>query len=202
MKTQTKKIREYDTKILGNQMKINEQESTINELKKKMEEWDQKFADFTSEINRTREEAQKYLNASKHNVTQTEEKQQQQQRNVCKIYETNIKPRTSFISLPFSTTSLDTIRKRQSTLQLDLPNKIPKRNTIREDITNLINDNITNNISKTITEKFITPKPSLANTLFKRHDFSTFITTSIETLLKNPVTNIKSRKRKINEIAI
>lgn len=184
LKSQNNKLREYESKLQINQSKINKHETTINDLKKQMEEWDQKFADLTSEINRAREEAQKFLNTTKQSEKTCDEVQ---------LNEGNVKSHLSHVTLP---------RKRQSTLEFDFPNKKSKGISNKEDITYLIDENITKNISKSITDKFIKPKPTFANALFKKTDFSSFLSSSIETLLKNPLTSIRSRKRKISEVTI
>lgn len=113
----------------------------------------------------------------------------------------NIQPRISNISIPIIRAGIE--RKRQSpiTSALEIPNKLPRIIDNKQEITNLINENITKNISKSITDKFETTVKKAAGSIFKTPDFSAFVSSSIETLLKNPLTNIKSRKRNISQIS-
>lgn len=190
IKTQNDLIREQERKLQEQQTKLHEQESTVADLKKHMDEWEQKYSDLTAELVRAREDRTKPLPSPKESTPVALPNS---------IYKTNIKPRASFsFSAPFQFhTELE--RKRKASISNEIPSKLSRSYRSNEEITNIINENITNNISKSITDKYDNDgkiKNEKINPQAKKSEFSSFISSSIETLLKNPITSIQSRKRK------
>lgn len=137
------------------------------EMKKHMDEWDQKFSDFTGELTRARED----LNSK--SASSTSESS-------ASFYKTNIRPRMAQIrpSLHYNNNnnndkhvllSCDLERKRKSDVNPDVPTKIFR------------------NCMET--------KKELPESL--KSDIGNFITSSLETILKTPITGIRARKRKL-----
>ncbi|KAJ8963636.1 hypothetical protein NQ314_005483, partial [Rhamnusium bicolor] len=122
LKAQSLKIREQERKIQEQNTKIQEQEATLADIKKHIDEWDQKYTDLTTELVRARDDI---LSATAHgpnNSTATSPP---------KFYKTNIKPRVAHI-LPksYMTLQFDLDRKRKSNLLPEIPikrNRTPEK---------------------------------------------------------------------------
>nr|CAH7755992.1 unnamed protein product [Callosobruchus chinensis] len=116
LKAQAFKIREQDRKIQEQTTKIQEQEGSLADIKKHIDEWDQKYKDLTSDLIRAKDDI---LSAMAHSSSPP------------KLFKSNIRPRMSHI-LPRSCIGiqLDLERKRKSNLLPDIP---VKRNRDREE---------------------------------------------------------------------
>lgn len=196
LKAQSLKIKEQERKIQEQNTKIMEQESTLADIKKHIDEWDQKYTDLTTELVRARDDI---LSATSHsppsNSAQTPPP---------KFYKSNIKPRTTHI-LPknYMALQFDLDRKRKSNLLPEIP--VKRNRTPEKDEKNLSNihkkDDINLNIPDLIDFKNEKNNKDEENQEIKgrfvRSDLGSIISSSLESLLKNPLTNIKSRKRKM-----
>lgn len=200
MKIQSVKLREQERKIQEQSAKIQDQENSIADMKKHIEEWDQKFSDLTAELVRAREEIMaKIPNQADKNLPAP---------STSKIYRTNIKPRTAQI-LPLCTLPpLDQERKRKSTVAFDLAGKIPKICDDQEE--SILNEQLL--LDPVVLVKNIIPDKNIRNIRHsapaKEKDESSkkptleiggFLSNSLESIFKSPISGIKSRKRKSNE---
>lgn len=174
-------------------------------MKKHIEEWDQKFSDLTSELVRAREEiTSKLSNQAGQKFTPPSPST-----SPTKFFRSNIKPRVAQILPLCSLPPFDQERKRKSNLSFDLGSKIPK-------ISDEIDDKTVKKeapdpvelVDKIISDKNIlnsryintTKEKDITNEIYKKPlELSSFLSNSLENLLKNPLTNIKSRKRKSTE---
>ncbi|KAJ8922229.1 hypothetical protein NQ315_004166 [Exocentrus adspersus] len=193
LKCQSLKIKEQEKKIQEQNTKIMEQEATLADIKKHIDEWDQKYTDLTTELVRARDDI---LSAASHssssNTTQSSPK----------FYKSNIKPRVTHI-LPKSYTGLqfDLERKRKSNLLPDIPLKRNRTPETDEKTVSNKNSDINLNIPDLIDfkkENCNKQGEGLdVKTRFTRSDLGSMISSSLENLLKNPLSSIKSRKRKM-----
>ncbi|XP_019870813.1 F-box only protein 28 [Aethina tumida] len=192
LKAQSLKIREQERKIQEQNTKIQEQEATLADIKKHIDEWDQKYADLTTELVRARDDI--LLKASTaYKFQSTVAQSTLHSTPTVKHHKSNIKPRTTQI-LPKSYASLllDLERKRKSNLLPEIPVKLSRASTIDEDIPrSLIKeaDKTTKGIIKH--DKPGPPKP--------KPDLQSLISNSIENL-KSSLSHIQNRrKRKMSE---
>lgn len=171
MKAQSLKIREQSKKIQEQNTKIQEQETVLAEMKKRIEEWDQKHKDLTTELVRAKEDFMSVnsqgTSAEKSPVVTP------------RLYKSNIKPRIAHI-IPKS--YLDFERKRKGNVSNDIPVKQCKSD------------------DQVITYKYkITKKTDAAeedsSSKFSRSEFGQIISS----LLLNQPLNSNNRKRKMQE---
>lgn len=94
------RAREHERKLQEQNMKIQEQENSISDLKKHMDEWDQKWTDLTGELNRAREDVGAKVQPSVSSPP--------------KFYKSNIRPRMAQILPSIGTVHIDMERKRKS----------------------------------------------------------------------------------------
>lgn len=140
------------------------------EMKKHMDEWDQKFSDLTGELTRARDDLGSKSASSASETTAS-------------FFKTNIRPRMAQIRPPLHYSgsggahvllSCDLERKRKSDASPDVPMKIFK------------------NCTETDAQEV---KRDVAEGL--KGEIGSFITSSLESILKTPITGIKARKRKL-----
>ncbi|KAK4873451.1 hypothetical protein RN001_015480 [Aquatica leii] len=188
-------IKEQERKLQEQATKLQEQETSIADLKKHVEEWDQKFSDLTAELIRARED-----------LTPKSAPPPEEPAIVTKLTRCNIKPRTG-LSKFFEIPNVDLERKRKSIFNSEIPNKISRTFTSTaisdDDICNKINENITSNISKNITNSLNKDneknEEKVKGFIGRKGGFVPFLSNSIELLFKAPISSIKSRKRKMAE---
>ncbi|CAG9761308.1 unnamed protein product [Ceutorhynchus assimilis] len=129
---QERKLQEQNTKIL-------EQDAALSDIKKHMEEWDQKYKDLTAELVRAREEILLKTSSSQSSPNLNSSTQP---RTFLPQFKSNIKPRRTYI-LPKSYQTYDPDRKRKSSLSPETPIKrsrspnIPIKAKPRKSIQNL-----------------------------------------------------------------
>lgn len=207
LKSQAKKIKQQEQKLSEQNTKIQEQEAALADIRKHIDEWDQKLTDLTTELIRARDDivaaaTQKNTSSSPSTLPSPP-----------KIFKSNIKPRAAHI-LPKNYISiyLDPYRKRKSNLLPEIPlkrNKAPENDLKKESQLGLNrNDNSVNvnipdivNFDRIRIEKN-KPEDSSENmpsSRFSRSNIGSVINSSLEQLLKGPLTSIKSRKRKMTE---
>lgn len=175
-------MKKQNRQLSSQATKIREQNVSLAELKKHMEEWDVKFIDLTAGLNRSREDSSQ--NPSKSSLaTQTTPHTQTQPIRATSYspprYRSNIKPRLAQIS-PRSVIInqfLDENRKRKAENLLrnpaaPVPAKIGRFQTEKSEE------------KRTSGESLINKLPS-------------FISSSLESLIKSPISSLKSRKRKM-----
>lgn len=191
LKAQSLKIKEQEQKIQEQTTKIQEQEATLTDIKKHIDEWDQKYKDLTTELVKARDDI---LSATVHKPESATSPSAS-----TKFYKSNIKPRVTHI-LPKNYIGIfDLERKRKSNLLPEIPVKRNKSPEVGENPTE-------NRVFKASTlapfkdSKTKTEDSSInISSKLSRSDIGSIISSSLETLLKNPIMNIKSRKRKIIE---
>jgi F-box protein 28 len=176
LKTQSVKIRDQERKIQEQSVKIQEQESTLADIKKHMDEWDQKYKDLTTELMRARDYILlKTPSSPKSNSAAP------QSLSSSKMYKSSIRPRVSYLLLKnCNSLPLDLERKRKSNLLSDIPVKISRNHENENDC-----------IDKHMPLK----DPDKVNESEGKGNFSFLI----ENIIKTPLTGIKSRKRKMAE---
>lgn len=193
------KIREQERKIQEQNVKIQEQESTLADIKKHIDEWDQKYTDLTSELVRARDDILSAAASIQRTPTS-------QQTSTPKTYKSNIKPRMTHI-LPKNYTNVlafDVERKRKpiSNLLPDIPIKrnrsLSEKDVIEdgEDVNKELPDLI--DFKSRIKDGNNSDGCETTSTSVFSGDLSSIISNSIETL-KNSLSSIKSRKRKSSE---
>lgn len=207
LKVQARKIKQQEQKLHEQNTKIQEQEAALADIRKHIDEWDQKLTDLTTELIRARDDI---VAAAKQKPTSSTTASQVP--SSPKIFKTNIKPRMAHI-LPKNYISiyLDPYRKRKSNLLPEIPlkrNKTPEKDDKKESQLGLnYNDNSLKvnipdivNFDNIRIERSIPENDSSENTSrFSRSNIGSVINSSLEHLLKGPLTNIKSRKRKMTE---
>lgn len=101
LRSQSIKLKEQERKIQEQNTKIQEQEATLADIKKHIDEWDQKYTDLTTELVRARDEILAATVASASNSQSPNTSSNSPQ--ICsmpsppKIFRTNIKPRMAHI---------------------------------------------------------------------------------------------------------
>lgn len=198
------KIREQERKLQEQVAKIEQQETSIADLKKHVDEWDQKFSDLTAELIRAREDL---ISKSVPPPVISP-----LPRSEIITRPTRVKPRSALPKY-FNLPRMELERKRKNEPFSDIPYKMPRvtglASSISDDIYCKINENITCNISKNITDNLNKTNdsggsPNVADTrdkgfVSKKEGFGPFLSSSIEMILNAPINSIKSRKRKISE---
>ncbi|CAH1967818.1 unnamed protein product [Acanthoscelides obtectus] len=193
LKAQAVKIREQERKIQEQTTKIQEQEGSLADIKKHIDEWDQKYKDLTSDLIRAKDDI---LSAMVHSRPSTSSPMPPN--SPPKSYKSNIRPRMSHI-LPRSCISLqlDLERKRKSNLLPEIPLKRlrEKEETKVDELTLKIPS--FSDMQKEA--KKDSDPPDTSTSRFRSSDFSSMISSSLESLLRNKLPGISSRKRKMAE---
>lgn len=190
VKRQNQVITNQSTKLREQSAKIKEQATSIAELKRHMEEWDLKFADLAAGINRSREET------TQNTVTTPTIPQPPPSTSTIRptsyspprFYKSNIKPRMAQV-VPRSVIInqyLEGERKRKAENLLrnpaaPIPAKISR-------ISNRIEDDSNKDDVRGIVNRH-------NDTMFS--SLPLFLSSSLEMLIKSPITSLKSRKRKL-----
>ncbi|VEN48494.1 unnamed protein product [Callosobruchus maculatus] len=192
LKAQAFKIREQERKIQEQTTKIQEQEGSLADIKKHIDEWDQKYKDLTSDLIRAKDDI---LSAMAHSRPSTSNALPSS--SPPKSYKSNIRPRMSHI-LPRSCIGfqLDLERKRKSNLLPEIP---VKRSRDREEAKG---GELTLKIPsfsdmQKEAKKDGDPPDSSASRL--RSDIGSMISSSFESLLRSKLPGISTRKRKMAE---
>lgn len=179
LKTQAIKIHEQERRIQEQSTKIAEQESTIADLRKHMDEWEQKFSDLTAEVR-----AKDDHHSSKSLIPTTS-----------KFHLSNIKPRRAQV-LPksFSAIHAELERKRKCASPFEVPPKLARSMSSNDYVGLKATD-----FRSQYQEK--DGNPTNVDLLCRsKSDIGTFTSSIIGTLLNNPITCIKSRKRKMEDV--
>lgn len=195
IKLQAAKLREQERKLQEQNMKIQEQESSVADLKKHMDEWDQKFSDLTGELTRAREDIGTKSSIPPTPKTATSSPPP-------KFYKSNIRPRVAQILPSISAIRYELERKRKTNLNSEVPSKMSRCSTdTAEDLNDkLNNDNVIAKSIKDIVDEIDNNREEQQRDLgLGKSDFGTFLSSSLENILKTPITSLRSRKRKITE---
>lgn len=101
LRTQSLKLKEQERKIHEQNTKIQEQEGTLADIKKHIDEWDQKYTDLTTELVRARDEILAATVAAaatpQRPSTSTSSSEINSSPTSPKFFRTNIKPRIAHI---------------------------------------------------------------------------------------------------------
>nr|XP_022900138.1 F-box only protein 28 [Onthophagus taurus] len=190
LKEHSTKLRDHERKYNGQAQKISEQEAIIVDLRKHIDEWEQKFNDFAAEM-RARDEFNDKPKEISPKIGNTPISLGQ-----------NIKPRIAQVLGKSFSSELE--RKRKYSLNSDLaPIKFARSDNNKE-------ENCTTNVKlfgETLKKESaninLTNENQQLNqiqenmSLIKRNE--TFFSSLLESIIKNPITSIKSRKRKMSE---
>nr|CAI5825881.1 unnamed protein product [Callosobruchus analis] len=192
LKAQAVKLREQERKIQEQTTKIQEQEASLADIKKHIDEWDQKYKDLTSDLIRAKDDI---LSAMSHSRPSTGNSLPSP--SPPKSYRSNIRPRMSHI-LPRSCISLqlELERKRKSNLLPEIP---VKRNRDREEAKGselTLKIPSLSDLQKEAKKDGDLPDSSTSRL---RSDISSMISSSLENLLRNKLPGISNRKRKMTE---
>lgn len=191
IKKQNNHIRNQSDKIREQNTKIFEQGTTIAELKRHMEEWDVKFQDLAVGLNRSREETSQSIITTSATPTTTSSIPLHRPSSYSppRLYKSNIKPRVaqcvprSVIINQF----LEGERKRKAENLLRNPaSPIPSKITrlqLNSGQSGSNKEDVRSIISSHSDSRF----PSLP----------LFLSSSLEMLIKSPISSLKSRKRKM-----
>lgn len=190
IKMQSAKIHDQERKLQEQNMKIQEQESSVADLKKHMDEWDQKFSDLTGELNRAREDIGTKASTPKTSTSVHSSSPP-------KFYKSNIRPRMAQILPSISAIHFELERKRKSNLSTEVPNKLSRSLDSSEDLGDKINENIAKSIKEKLDE--IDNREEKRDLGLGKSDFGSFLTSSLENILKTPISSIRARKRKMTE---
>uniref|UniRef100_A0A6P7GU31 Uncharacterized protein LOC114340774 n=1 Tax=Diabrotica virgifera virgifera TaxID=50390 RepID=A0A6P7GU31_DIAVI len=195
IKAQSLKIREQEKKIQEQQTKIQEQEATLADFKKHIDEWNQKYKDLTTEFVRAIET---FVPTSSPRSTPAAPPSPSPPR----LHKTNIKPRkTHILPKSYSGLNFDVERKRKSNLSHDLPLKRNKAEDEGGESGNLRIELPSFSGDSEKADRVASEKGSskvvygCSKSVFSNTDFGQII----ENWVINPLTNIKSRKRKMHE---
>lgn len=175
-------------------IKIQEQESSIADLKKHMDEWDQKFSDLTGELNRAREDI-----AAKSSIPSTPETSTSS--SPPKFYKSNIKPRMAQL-IPTCAIRYELDRKRKSNMNAEVPLKLSRFSNSPPMEEDLVDKRLfqEDDIARSIKEKLNEIEEKGKMRSLGKSDFTSFLSNSLESLLKtSPISSIRARKRKITE---
>ncbi|GJQ84240.1 Mcm10 [Trypoxylus dichotomus] len=194
LKTQAINIHEQERKIQEQTSKIQEQETTIADLRKHIDEWEQKFADLTVEVRVKDDHKSKTSHASQmvSNLLPAPSK----------FHLPNIKPRKAQV-LPkaISVIHAELERKRKSSSPFEVPTKILRSMSSGDQRANIHYSTVGLRSAKDDRRQQQEGEgPAPAPLSKSKSDIGTFTSGVIGTLLSNPITCIKSRKRKIEEI--
>ncbi|XP_050514270.1 F-box only protein 28 [Diabrotica virgifera virgifera] len=195
IKAQSLKIREQEKKIQEQQTKIQEQEATLADFKKHIDEWNQKYKDLTTEFVRAIET---FVPTSPPRSTPAAPPSPSPPR----LHKTNIKPRkTHILPKSYSGLNFDVERKRKSNLSHDLPLKRNKAEDEGGESGNLRIELPSFSGDSEKADRVASEKGSskvvygCSKSVFSNTDFGQII----ENWVINPLTNIKTRKRKMHE---
>lgn len=188
IKHQTNLIQEHETKLKEQAGKLQEQDSAICSIQKQMSEWDQKFSDLNTEVAKSQDVLARSVFAPEPLLSSHPSNR------------TFTRPRLSHTKTP-NAYLMELERKRKSSMEIDIPHKLRFITTpnlsglnLKDHVNMKIDENITQNISQNIR------RGQLPGEKLKQHDvvgeLGSFISSSIEAILKNPLTGIKSRKRR------
>lgn len=102
LRSQSVKLKEQERKIQEQNTKIQDQEATLADIKKHIDEWDQKYTDLTTELVRARDEilaatVAAAASSSPTPNTATSSAQGSPTQNPPRFFRTNIKPRMAHI---------------------------------------------------------------------------------------------------------
>ncbi|XP_030750085.1 F-box only protein 28 [Sitophilus oryzae] len=217
LRIQSSKIHEQERKIQEQNQKIMEQESALNEIKKHVDDWDQKYKDLTTELIRARDEILLKASSSSGSLLSSPSLTStpiQTGSFKSPTFKTNIKPRVAHI-LPKSYT-LDFDRKRKGSNATEIPlkrNRSPsavpdhqkyfQRSSKEKSVQNVeLNiPNLENFEKKEQTYDAGPSEPNLeACTSSKNDSKSEYLTLFFDNLLSNPLKSAaKARKRKMTE---
>ncbi|KAJ3661498.1 hypothetical protein Zmor_005893 [Zophobas morio] len=178
LKAQSIKIRDQERKIQEQSIKIQEQETALADIKKHMDEWDQKYKDLTTELVRARD----YLLLKTTSSANTGGTSTSHSSSPPKVFRSSIKPRVSHLLLKNYNLHLDLERKRKSNLLPDIPVKVPRGPEEEGE-------------DKSVDKLIPLKDPDKRDENEGKGDFSFLF----ENLIKTPLTGIKSRKRKMAE---
>ncbi|XP_044268874.1 protein MCM10 homolog [Tribolium madens] len=174
LKAQSVRIRDQERKIQEQTAKIQEQETALADIKKHMDEWDQKYKDLTNELVRARDYILLKATSSKASSSYTPSPP--------KLCRSSIRPRVSHLLFRnYGPIHLDLERKRKSNLLPEIPVKVSRAQGDEDE--------------KSIDELLPLKEPDKSNESEGKGNFSFLI----ENLIKTPLTAIKSRKRKMAE---
>lgn len=187
LKSQAIKIREHERKIQEQTAKIQDQETTIADLRKHMDEWEQKFSDLTAEV-RAKDD---------HHMTKNNHSSQIPALPSLippssKFHLSNIKPRKAQV-LPkvFAPIHVELERKRKCSSPFEVPSKLARSMGGNE--TRAVTDFV--QFSSVRQEGGCGVGPGILTR--SKSDIGTFTSNVMGALLANPITSIKSRKRKM-----
>lgn len=186
IKMQSVKIRDQERKLQEQNAKIQEQDTSVADLKKHMDEWDQKFADLTGELNRAREDIGTKSSGQKTATTVHSSSPP-------KFYKSNIRPRMAQILPSISAIHFELERKRKSNLTAELPNKLSKNSDASENMSEKTNENVITKLDE------IESREDKQDSVLNKSDFGSFLSSSLESILKTPISSIRARKRKMTE---
>lgn len=116
LRVQASKLREQERKLQQQTAKISEQDAALTDIKKHIDEWEQKYKDFTTELIRARDDILHKAGPMLSPPMPCSSSSQSPP------FRSNIKPRTAAV-LPKNYLGLDLERKRKSTINLDVPLK-------------------------------------------------------------------------------
>lgn len=194
IKMQSAKIREQERKLQEQNVKIQEQETSMADLKKHMDEWDQKFADLTGELTRAREDIGTKSSISPAPKTTTTAHSSTPP----KFYKSNIRPRMAQILPSISAIHFELERKRKSNLASEVPTKLSRSSDGPDEVNELINENLAKSIKEKLDE-IDSGREEKRDLGLSKGDFGSFLSSSLESILKTPISSIRARKRKMTE---
>lgn len=187
VKKQNNIIRSQTSVIREQSSKLKDQDTGIAELKRHVEEWDLKFADLVAELSRARDES----SSTSTSAPSSSSTPSAPCSNIDipslstppRLYKSNIKPRMAQI-IPRNSTSLDT-----PTYDYERKRKLPTSSSL-----------VPIKMSRL---HYLTDKDDAddvnSDEIILSSRIPCFLSSSLESILKSPITSIKSRKRKIQE---
>lgn len=225
LKVQSHKLKEQERKIQEQNTKILEQETTLADIKKHIDEWDQKYNDLTTELVRARDEilaATVATSPTSPRPSASSSAQGSSAMSPPKCFRTNIKPRMAHILPKGFNLNLDVERKRKSNLLPDIPvkrnripmekpdvqpsetstNQNPKDKCKKMKLPDLIDFNPADETANKSSGDGIEKNKNFSTIKFSKVDIGSIISCSLENFLKNNplMSQIASkRKRKMTE---
>lgn len=187
VKKQNNIIRSQTSVIREQSSKLKDQDTGIAELKRHVEEWDLKFADLVAELSRARDESSSTsTSAPSSSSTPSAPCPNIEVPSLStspRLYKSNIKPRMAQI-MPRNSTGLDT-----PTYDYERKRKLPTSSSL-----------VPIKMSRLhyLTDKDDTDDVNTDDIILSSR-IPCFLSSSLESILKSPITSIKSRKRKIQE---
>lgn len=212
-------------KILNQSAKIKHQENSIADLKRHVEEWDTKFQDLVQNLKCSRDEVsapptssqKSQTAASLTHVVKSAIDTVGASSTTPIMYKPNIKPRKAQILTSRSLSNIELAplydseqRKRKiglgnscgSSSTSSVPAKLSRLQFLTNYAGDVIDEPYTDGLD---TDRLLSNEP-LSETHLKNYQFNesasllklpSFLTSGIETLLKSPISSIRSRKRKL-----